>query len=232
MGDTGMRVAVLFSGGKDSCYTVWLLQHQGWDVVALLTVSPSSSESMLFHYPGINWTSMQAQALGISQFIMEPEGEELNALENALGQLVKEHGIVGLAAGAVASDYQRSRFDRVCDSVGIKSYCPLWHKDPKAIQNDLVNAGFRTVMTGVAALGLDVSWLGREMTETAWKELRELSRHYGINLAGEGGEYETFVLDAPMFTEEIVIEESRKAWSGQSGHLIIEKASLREKRRN
>ncbi len=195
-----------------------------------MTVSPGSPESMLFHYPGINWTSMQAQALGIPHFIMEPEGDELAALEDALNQLRNEQGIVGLAAGAVASDYQRSRFDRVCDSVGIKSYSPLWHKDPKTIQNDLVNAGFRAVMTGVAALGLDESWLGREMTEAAWSELRELSRHYGINLAGEGGEYETFVLDAPMFRQEIVIEESKKAWSGQNGHLIIEKASLREKR--
>lgn len=197
-----------------------------------MTVSPSSSESMLFHFPGINWTSMQAQALGIPHFIMEPEGEELNAVEEALSQLRNEHAIAGMAAGAVASDYQRSRFDRVCDSVGIKSFCPLWHKDPKAIQNDLLNAGFRAIMTGVAALGLDESWLGREMNEAAWIELRELSRHYGINLAGEGGEYETFVLDAPMFQQEIVVEESQKAWSGQSGHLIIEKASLREKRSN
>ncbi len=195
----------------------------------MLTVSPGSPESMLFHYPGINWTSMQAQAMGIPHFIMEPEGGELDALEDALTQLRKEHGIIGLATGAVASDYQRSRFDRVCNSVGIKSYCPLWHKDPKAIQNGLVNAGFRPIMTGVAALGLDESWLGREMTDAAWNELRELSRHYGINLAGEGGEYETFVLDAPMFREEIVIEESKKAWGGQNGHLLIEKASLREK---
>jgi len=229
MDKTEMKVAVLFSGGKDSCYTVWLLQHQGWEVAALLTVSPSSQESMLFHYPGINWTSMQAQALGIPHFTVEPEGDELEALEDALTQLRKEQGIVGMAAGAVASDYQRSRFDRVCDSVGIKSYCPLWHKDPKAIQNDLLNAGFRAVMTGVAALGLDESWLGREMNEAAWIELRELSRHYGINLAGEGGEYETFVLDAPMFQQEIVVEESKRAWGGQSGHLLIEKASLREK---
>src|SRR3972149_8655686 len=229
MDNTEMKVAVLFRGGKDRCYTVWLLQHQGWEVAALLTVSPSSQESMLFHYPGINWTSMQAQALGIPHFTVEPEGAELEALEDALTQLRKEQGIVGMAAGAVASDYQRSRFDRVSDSVGIKSYCPLWHKDPKAIQNDLLNAGFRAVMTGVAALGLDESWLGRGMNEGAGIELREMSRHYGINFAGGGGGGGTFGVGAPMFQQEIVVEESKRAWRGQSGHLLIEKEPLREK---
>ena len=226
MDKTEMKVAVLFSGGKDSCYTVWLLQHQGWEVAALLTVSPSSQESMLFHYPGINWTSMQAQALGIPHFTVEPEGDELEALEDALTQLRKEQGIVGMAAGAVASDYQRSRFDRVCDSVAIKSYCPLWHKDPKAIQNDLLNTGFRAIMTGVAALGLDESWLGREMNEAAWVELRELSRHYGINLAGEGGEYETLVLDAPFFRKRIEISKSEKVWKRDRGTLFVTEARL------
>ncbi len=224
-----MRVAVLFSGGKDSCYTVWLLQHQGWEVVGLLTVTPSSPDSMLFHFPGINWTSMQAQALGIPHFVVEAGQDELDDFEGALVELKKEQGVVGLATGAVASDYQKSRFDRVCDSVELKSYSPLWHKNPKEILNDLVNAGFRSTMTGVAAMGLDESWLGREMTEAAWNEVAKLSRRYGFHLAGEGGEYETFVVDAPMFRQEIVIEETKKTWNGQSGHLMIEKASLRDK---
>ena len=224
-----MKVAVLFSGGKDSCYTVWLLQHLGWDVAALLTVKPGSSESMLFHFPGINWTSMQAQARGIPHFLIEPEGDELNALEDGLTQLRNDQGIVGVAAGAVASDYQRSRFDRVCDSVGLKSFCPLWHKNPRIILRDLGEAGFRTVMTGVAAMGLDERWLGREMTDVEWNELIRLSQRHGFNLSGEGGDYETFVVDAAMFKNEIVIEETKKVWDGQSGHLIIEKASLRDK---
>ncbi len=220
---------VLFSGGKDSGYTVWLLQHQGWDVVGLLTVTPGSPDSMLFHFPGVNWTSMQAQALGIPHFVVEAGQDELDDFEGALVELKKEQGIVGLATGAVASDYQKSRFDRVCDSAGLKSYSPLWHKNPREILNDLVNVGFRSIMTGVAAMGLDESWLGREMTEAAWNELTGLSRRYGFHLAGEGGEYETFVVDAPMFRQELVIEETKKIWNGQSGHLIIEKASLRDK---
>ena len=224
-----MRVAVLFSGGKDSTYTVWLLQHVGWEVVALLTVRPSVPDSMLFHFPGINWTSMQAQALGISHFVVEAERDELTDFEDALVRLRDEQAINGLATGAVASDYQKSRFDQVCDSAGLKSYSPLWHKNPKMILNDLVSAGFRTIMTGVAAMGLDQSWLGREMTEPVWSELAELSQRHGIHLSGEGGEYETFVVDAPMFGAEIAIEESSKTWSGQSGHLVIEKASLRDK---
>ncbi len=224
-----MKIAVLFSGGKDSSYTVWLLQHQGWEVVALVTVDPVASDSTLFHYPGLNWTSMQAHSMGISQFIVHTEEDELAELEAALVQVKEKEAIVGVATGAVASEYQKTRFDRACEGAGLKSYSPLWHKNPKVILDDLVSAGFRTVMTGVAALGLDETWLGKEMTEKEWEELRVLSEQHGIHLSGEGGEYETFVVDAPMFSQQIVIEESKKAWSGQDGYLVIDKASLRDK---
>lgn len=224
-----MRVAVLFSGGKDSCYTVWVLQHLGWEVTLLVTVRPSASDSMMFHYPSLDWTRLQAQTMGIPHEIIEAGEDELKDLEKALVATRREYGIVGLATGAIASDYQKSRFDQICDSAGLKSYSPLWHKDPRVVVNDLLQAGFRVIMTGVGAFGLDESWLGRELTRAEWSRLSDLAVRHGIHLTGEGGEYETFVLDAPHFREEIVIDQSRRVWMGQSGHLVIEKASLRDK---
>jgi len=91
---------------------------------------------------------------------------------------------------------------------------------------DLVAAGFKIVMSGVAASGLDESWLGKELTLTEWSKLKVVSARFGIHLAGEGGEYETFVVDAPQFSTLISIIESQKVWDGQSGHLRITKASL------
>ncbi len=224
-----MRVAVLFSGGKDSCYAVWVLQHLGWEVARLVTVKPSASDSMMFHYPSLDWTGLQAQAMGIPHEMIEAGEDELNDLEKALVATRREYGIVGLATGAIASDYQKSRFDQICDSAGLKSYSPLWHKDPRVVVNDLLQAGFRVIMTGVGAFGLDESWLGRELTRAEWSRLSDLTVRHGIHLTGEGGEYETFVLDAPHFKQEIVIDQSRRVWMGQSGHLVIEKASLWDK---
>ncbi len=226
-----MRVAVLFSGGKDSCYTVWLLQHQGWDVARLVTVKPVVQDSMMFHCPNVEWTRLQAEAMDIPHSLVEG-GDELGELTETLDTLRKTERIVGVATGAVASDFQKSRFDLVCDFVGLRSFSPLWHKDPRIIIEDLIRADFRTMITGVGASGLDRSWLGREMTAPWWEKLAELSARHGINLSGEGGEYETFVVDAPHFKKSIIVEQSTRVWEGQSGHLKIEKASSREKLAN
>ncbi len=224
-----MRVAVLFSGGKDSCYTVWILQHQGWEIAKLVTVKPATSDSWLFHYPDVEWTGLQAKAMGIPHQLVVSGADEMKDLEKALGEVKKGEGIQGLATGALASDYQKTRFDRICDTIGLKSFSPLWHKKPEFIINDLVLAGFKVVMSGVGASGLDESWLGKELTDQEWRSLGEIAARHGLHLSGEGGEYETFVLDAPNFSKRVIVEKSRRVWDGQSGHLVIEKASLWDK---
>ncbi len=182
----------------------------------------------MFHYPNVDWTGLQAEAMGIPHSLVK-SGDELDELGIALNALMREKRIVGVATGAVASDFQKSRFDRVCDSVGLRSFSPLWHKDPKMLIEDLVRARFRIIISGVGAAGLDRSWLGKEMTGRDWEKLAELSVRHGIHLSGEGGEYETFVVDAPHFDKRIIVEQSRSIWKGQSGYFEIEKASARDK---
>jgi diphthine-ammonia ligase len=224
-----LRVTVLFSGGKDSTYATWLAVHQAWDV-SLVTVRPSSTDSLMFHHPNTGWTHLQAQAMGLSHEVVEMKNkDELVDLENALAKMKSEQKISGLVTGAVASDYQKTRFDNMGDAIGLKTYAPLWHKSPKLLVENFAKSGFRIVLTAVAANGLDESWLGRELTEQEWSRLERLSKVHGIHLTGEGGEYESFVLDAPNFSKRIEIEKSRQEWHGDSGRMVIEKASLRNK---
>ena len=228
-----MNVAVLFSGGKDSTYATWVVQHQGWDVTALITVRPRVADSLMFHYPNVEWTPFQAEAMGLPQQLIKVTGsEEMEGIEQALVALKTRMGVSGLVTGAVASDYQKVRFDNMCDGIGVKSYAPLWHKTPRLLVENLEKSGFRIILTAVAAKGLDESWLGRELTEEEWSKLERLSKVHGIHLTGEGGEYESFVLDAPHFSKTIEIEKSRNEWHGDSGRMVIEKASLREKLSN
>ncbi len=228
-----MNVAVLFSGGKDSTYATWVVQHQGWDVTALITVRPRVADSLMFHYPNVEWTPFQAEAMGLPQQLIKVTGsDEMEGIEQALVALKTRMGVSGLVTGAVASDYQKVRFDNMCDGIGVKSYAPLWHKTPRLLVENLEKSGFRIILTAVAAKGLDESWLGRELTEEEWSKLERLSKVHGIHLTGEGGEYESFVLDAPHFSKTIEIEKSRNEWHGDSGRMVIEKASLREKLSN
>lgn len=225
-----MKVAVSFSGGKDSTYAAWIVQHQGWEIDSLFTVQPSSLESMMFHHPNIGWTALQAEAMELRHDIVQTsQDEELADFRSGLSKLRERHTISGLVTGAVASEYQKTRIDNVCDSVGLKTYSPLWHKKPEILVQNLRIAGFRIILTAVAAKGLDESWLGRELTDQEWTRLEKLSRMHGIHLTGEGGEYESFVIDAPNFEKAVEIESSRKEWKGDRGRLVIEAASLRDK---
>src|SRR5438046_1710875 len=224
-----LRAAVLLSCGKDILYSAWVVLHQGWNV-SLGTVKPSSADSRMFHHPNIEWTRLQAQAMGLShEFVESTSKNEMADLQYALAALKSKQQISGIVTGAVASDYQKVRFDNMCDAIGLKSYAPLWHKDPRLLVEDLKKSGFRIILSAVAAKGLDKSWLGRELTEQEWSKLERLSEIHGIHLTGEGGEYESFVLDAPHFSKTIEIEKSRKEWHGDSGRMIIEEASLRDK---
>jgi diphthine-ammonia ligase len=227
-----LKVAVLFSGGKDSTYATWIAQHQGWDVEALVTVLPKGVESLMFHFPNVRWTRIQAKAMGLNHQTIEANREELSSLRLGLRRTKEEFQIDGVITGAIASDYQKSRIDQVCDELGLKSFAPLWHKDPKIIVSDLRSSRFRIVVSGVAAAGLDETWLGQEMTDERWALLEKISKSQGVHLTGEGGEYETFVFDAPHFQNRISIEKTRNIWDGQSGHLVIENAMLRDKSTN
>lgn len=229
-----MKVASLFSGGKDSAFALWVAQMQGWDVVSLLTLLPKSRESWMFHFPAVEWTELQAEALGIPRSLIQTGGvkdAELEELKSGLRSLTKNTGIEGIVSGAIASDYQRTRLDDVCEELGLKSFAPLWHKDQEQLVREQVDAGFEIMVTACSALGLTESWLGRRLTQASVDELMKLKGRYGLNVAFEGGEAETFVLDAPMFSERIEVTEMSRHWSGDSGYLEFENLRLVQKPR-
>src|SRR2546427_4246460 len=194
MGASSLRVGVLFSGGKDSTYTIWVLQHQGWEIPVLVTVQPKRPESLIFHYPGIESTSLQSKALGIDQVFIREETSGLDELQNTLSRVKREYGIEGVATGAVASDYQKTRFDHICDSTGLRSFNPLWHKKPETIVDDLIQARFDAIISGVAARGLGKSWLRRHPGANARKEPKQVFRQFRVHFTGESGEDQSFVV--------------------------------------
>jgi ABC transporter with metal-binding/Fe-S-binding domain ATP-binding protein len=186
----------------------------------------------MFHFPNVRWTRIQAEAMGLPYRTIEAGQDELSSLQEGLGQIREGLRIEGVVAGAVASDYQKSRIDQICDVLRLKSFAPLWHKDPKILVNDLTTAGFKIIVSGVGASGLDESWLGQELTDARWVMLERLSRKHGIHLTGEGGEYETFVIDAPHFERRVSVDKTVNRWDGQSGYLVIEQASSVHKSAN
>jgi ABC transporter with metal-binding/Fe-S-binding domain ATP-binding protein len=226
-----MKVAALFSGGKDSIYAVYIAQQYGWEVTHLVTLIPENSSSWMFHSVNIHLTEHLSEALKIPLAKQHTWGEketELMDLQNILEGL----DIDGVISGAIASEYQRTRAEQICYELGIKSFTPLWHKDQMLMLQQQVRAGFQIMIVGVFAQGFNETWLGRIIDETALDELMRLHKRCQINIAGEGGEFETLVLDGPIFNKRLVLDDVEKQWKRDHGILTVKTAQLTEKQKD
>src|SRR3989344_6698824 len=201
-----MKIAVLFSGGKDSCYSAYLAKKKGYELVCLITVYSDNQESYMFHTPSVKKTKKQAEVMNLPLVIQKTKGEkeeELKDLKNAISIAKEKYGINTLVTGALHSEYQASRIQKICDEIGIKCFNPLWHKNEIEYLEELVKNKFKIIITGVAAFPLDKTWLGKEINKEFIKDAKKLKEKYKIHPAGEGGEFETFVLDCPLFEKPL-----------------------------
>lgn len=226
-----VRLAVLYSGGKDSNYALLQAVNGGYHVACLISVRPASVESMLFHHPNVELTGLQAESLGIPIITGEVnEGQdELDRLSELVREAKEMFGVVGVVTGAVKSRYQMERFDRVFERNKLEGISPIWGADEESYLRKLAPSGFKAIITRVAALGLGPEWLGAELDERRIEELISLARRNKFNPSLEGGEGETFVLDMPLFKKRVVVLESAKSWERGEGTLSIKKATLRDK---
>ncbi|MDI3542338.1 MAG: diphthine-ammonia ligase [Candidatus Methanomethylophilaceae archaeon] len=220
-----MRLASLFSGGKDSLMSLYLMEQQGHDITVLVNIAPRCDSSFMFHTPNLHLLPLMAKSMG--KTLVQAEGglteeEDLDALEKTLSTLDVE----GVIIGAIASDYQWDRVNRVCEKIGLKVFAPMWRKAPDIVLREMIDADVRAVFVAVMAEGLEPSWLGRELDMAALEELNSLSFRYGINVAGEGGEYETLVLDSPLYSRPLVIDMIEESVSRDSAIMRVTKAHL------
>jgi ABC transporter with metal-binding/Fe-S-binding domain ATP-binding protein len=227
-----MHLASLFSGGKDSAYAMYKTMKEGHEIKVLIAIGSENPESYMYHVPNIELTKMQAEAMEIPIIFKKTKGvkeEELKDLKNAINEAIETHGITGVVSGAIYSNYQRKRIDDICSFVGIESLSPLWKMKPKDMLTEMVEEGFKIIISAVAAGGLGPEWLGREIDEKVINELSDLHNTCYVCTAGEGGEFETLVLDAPFFKKSIKIEDAEKLWDGKSGVYNVKNAKFAEK---
>lgn len=226
-----MKVAVLFSGGKDSTMAYYKAREDGHEVKYLVSLISDNPASYMFHVANIHITELSAEALGVPLIRKVTKGikeEELEDLTTVLRDL-KNEGIEGIYSGALHSVYQKSRIDSICEELGLKSYAPLWHRDPEEYMKEVIELGFEVIITSVSAEGLDESWLGRKIDSAVLEDIIALNKKYGMHIAFEGGEAETLVLDGPVFNKKIEITESEVIWERDSGYFLIKDAVLIDK---
>ena len=218
-----MKAAVLFSGGKDSTYA-YFKEKNNYEVVCLITLFPKSSDSYMFHFPNIKLVKYQAKELNLPLLTKTTKAEkekELKDLEIILKEAIKKYKISALISGALASEYQKSRIGDLCKRLNIKSVAPLWKINPEDYLKQLIKEKFEVIITGIAADGLNESFLGRKLDNKLIEDFKKLKIHMGA----EGGEYETFVLNCPLFKNKLKIKNQKKIMENEcTGILKIQLA--------
>ena len=222
---------MLFSGGKDSCLAFYKAR-QYHDVVCLISLVSKNRESYMFHVPNISITTLQAKTIGLPLIQKLTEGEkekELLDLQDAISIAKEKFEIGGVVTGAIRSIYQASRIQKICDSLSVWCFNPLWLKDQIDVLREGLAVGMKTIISGVFAYPLDKSFLGKTIDDDIVAKLKFYGEKYGLNPAGEGGEIETTVIDAPFFKKKIEIIEYDTIYDNYSGWFEIKNARLAEK---
>jgi ABC transporter with metal-binding/Fe-S-binding domain ATP-binding protein len=201
-----MSWAALTSGGKDSVLSIQKAIDNGMDVRYVVTARPGNRDSYMFHSANLDVVPVIADLGGMEYVEITTHGrkeEELADLEEGLLKIDVE----GVIAGAVASEYQAKRVEKITDRLGMDLFTPLWHMDTEALLNEV--AGRMDAMIIVtAAEGLDATFLGAHIDKALIDRLRGVARKHRINLAGEGGEYESLTLNAPFYSRPITYTTS------------------------
>lgn len=223
-----MRLAALFSGGKDSCYAARLAEEEGHDLDYLVSMRSENPDSYMFHTINIGVTELQAYAWGKEHVEAKTKGVKEKELDD-LKRCLKGLDVEGVVTGAIASSYQKERVDRICGELGLEHLNPLWGRERMGLLNEMLRSGMTIVFSAVAAHGLDQKWLGRKLDRQSMNRLLELGERFGVDPCGEGGEYESLVLDAPWFRYRIVIQKADRNWDGVSGRYHVLEAELSPK---
>ncbi|MBT4176391.1 MAG: diphthine--ammonia ligase [Thaumarchaeota archaeon] len=227
-----MKLAALFSGGKDSTYAIYLAKKLSHSVDVLLTLYPHSSESHLLHHPNIKFTSLQAESMKIPQLIEKISSIDTKAEFEKLDKLItrakENYSIEGIVHGGILSKYQKDNFSSICEKNNLEIISPLWNTKPESYMKKLLEENFEYIISSVSSDGLNDSWLGQIIDKNRLETLEKLQKKFGFNLNFEGGEAETFVINCPLFEKSLFIQDYSTEWDGYRGRFEILDVKLKD----
>ncbi|XP_043553952.1 diphthine--ammonia ligase isoform X2 [Chiloscyllium plagiosum] len=221
-----MKVVALISGGKDSCYNMMQCVAAGHEVVALANLRPAQHkdelDSYMYQTVGHEAIDLYSEAIGLPLYrhtiqgsslaigrnYNKCEGDEVEDLYHLLKTVKEKEGVEGVSVGAILSDYQRIRVENVCRRLNLQPLAYLWRRNQEDLLREMILSNVQAMIIKVAAFGLDPEkHLGKTLDQVE-PYLKQISQKYGVHVCGEGGEYETFTLDCPLFKKRIVIDSS------------------------
>ncbi|KAH3685257.1 hypothetical protein WICPIJ_003731 [Wickerhamomyces pijperi] len=220
-----MKFVALISGGKDSIFNILHCLSNGHELAALANLRPSNKttqelDSFMFQTIGHDILDYYDQLIpdiplyrgdiigksANQSMDYKPTAEdEIEDLYQLLAQIKQRHpDIEGVSVGAILSSYQRTRVENVCSRLGLTSLAYLWQRDQKELMTEMVGSEMEAIFIKVAAVGLNQRHLGLTLKQ-GYSELLSLNEKFDLHICGEGGEFETLVIDAPFFKKKLEV---------------------------
>ncbi|CEO20725.1 Dph6-related ATP pyrophosphatase [Paraclostridium sordellii] len=206
-----------FSGGKDSTLALYRMIKKGYKPVALLTTLKKNKGKSWTH--GITNSllekvskSLQIPILKVECDIDEYETEFEKALIEG-----KKMGAQICVFGDIDIEEHKQWDILRCENTGLKAKFPLWQEDRGKLVYEFIDSGFTTIIKTINLKYLDEKYLGKVLDRSVVKEI-ELS---GADICGENGEYHTFVINGPLFSQPIEFENKGKVSENGYAHLDI-----------
>ena len=203
-----MKAAALFSGGKDSLYSVQLVENQGIEVTNLITLLPT-----------LPWPSPHAENIECLKKIAKAMNKQLTIVDarnkEALPVAIKSLNVNALVAGDINVEEHVTAFEALCNKVGIKLLEPVYGRNTAQLFDEIFGLGYKALITGVNLKELGEEWLGFVISKDTGADF--LSKIGSVDPLGENGEFHTLVLDCPLYLKVFkVVSMEKKSAKGIS----------------
>ncbi|WP_404451519.1 diphthine--ammonia ligase [Virgibacillus necropolis] len=194
------QVALSFSGGKDSCFSLYKLHQQNIKVSCLITTIWEQSQKSVAHDQKQEEIIEQAKSIGIPVHFMESDFDTYSEdFVHKLKELKKQYEISGIAFGDIYLDGHREWGEQVAQKAGLEPLYPIWTKEENVsdLLQEVVDIGFKAAVIKVDKTKLPEDWVGRILDQSFINDILQKD----VCPMGESGEYHTAVYEGPIFNK-------------------------------
>ena len=224
-----MKVAIMFSGGKDSTFAIDYAREKGMVIDYLLSVKPSRKDCFLFHYATVEHTPKMAEMLGLKHILIgcdvaDPE-QEAQLVRNVVEKNPVDAVILG---GTGSQETQLRSIQKALLPLHIEVFAAHAGNDHEEVFKEMLDRGYEIMITQIASDGL-LNWLGKKITKDNFAELKKDSEKFGFHIGFEGGYADTLCLDAPFFSAKLEPTNVQKVIEDEyNGHVVAEIAMVKK----
>ena len=192
-----------WSGGKDSCLALYRACQAGAKPARLLTMFAEDGIRSRSHGLGKEVLQTQAAQLGIPIVAHSASWSEYESVFIKALYRLKQEGIHAGVFGDIDFLPHLEWDTRICAMTGMLLCLPLWQCPRLELLDQFLSAGFKAVIVTVKEDQLGREFLGRTIDQQIIGEFRQK----GIDPCGENGEYHTVVVDGPLFSAPLLLDQ-------------------------